>query len=157
LHAIERATAQRIEVMNLPSEGDINNQRIEKFRQRIEETVQNQDLSFYRQLLSDHHEASQLPTMEIAAALAHLLYDGKDFLLKTDKVAKNVERSSEPRERNRRESDRDQLSSQGKQRKKRESLTDGQARPLKDHPDVAMERFRLAVGYADEVRPGHIV
>src|SRR5690606_22132847 len=40
---------------------------------------------------------------------------------------------------------------------KRESLTDGQARPLKDHPDVAMERFRLAVGYADEVRPGHIV
>lgn len=156
LNAIERATGQRIEVMNLPSEGDINTQRIEKFRQRIEETLQNQDLSFYRQLLSDHHEASQLPMVEIAAALAHLLYGRKDFLLKADKVEKKSERTTEKRER-RREPEGDQFSSQGKQRKKKESLTDTEARPLKGHPDVAMERFRLAVGYADEVRPGHIV
>src|SRR5690606_9886795 len=81
LQSIERATGQRIEVMNRPSEGDINTHRIEKFRQRIEDTVQNQDLSFYRQLLSEHHEASELPMVELAAALAHLLHGGKDFLL----------------------------------------------------------------------------
>ncbi|MGQ9427473.1 DEAD/DEAH box helicase [Gilvimarinus sp. F26214L] len=153
LKAIERATRQPIEVMNLPSEKDINEQRVLRFKQQIQSTLEQNQLDVYRQLVLELQEESETPAIEIAAALAKLLQGDGELLLREDKVRREPRRESD-RERAPAE---DRFAAQGKQKKKRESLQDHRAKPLKDFPDVKMQRFRLAVGYADGVRPGHIV
>lgn len=154
LKAIERATRQPIEVMNLPTEQDINAARVERFKQRIEATLASEDLDFYRTLIADFQNATQAPTLEIAAALARLVQGEAAFLL-DEKVRKTAPpHETEPR---RPRDDGERVTSQGKQQKKRQSLGDQTPKPLKDHPDVPMQRFRLEVGYADGVKPGHVV
>lgn len=156
LSAIERATKQPIAVMNLPSEQDINAQRVERFKQKIEDTLKQENLDFYRQLLSEYQESTQTPAIEIAAALARLAQGDASLLLEERK------RSEKPRERDsgKPASKRERRpggEERSKQGKKQLGPGDTKAKPLKDYPDVKMQRFRLAVGYADDVRPGHIV
>src|SRR6056297_500522 len=81
LKAIERATKQPIAVMNLPTEQDINAQRVERFKQKIEDTLKQENLDFYRQLLSEFQESTQTPAIEIAAALARLAQGDASLLL----------------------------------------------------------------------------
>ena len=49
LNAIERATKQKIERMELPSTELINDKRVSKFKQRITDTLANQDLGLFSQ------------------------------------------------------------------------------------------------------------
>jgi ATP-dependent RNA helicase DeaD len=171
LQAIERATRQPIEVMHLPTEKDINAQRVEKFKQRIDEALQANDLEFYRSLLGDYQESTQTPAIEIAAALARLVQGDSSLLLEERPRQKEGRKEAPGRDRtegrdeckprrDRRTERMDEdaaLTTFGKQKKKREALASTQAKPLKEHPEVPMERFRIEVGYADGVRPGHIV
>jgi ATP-dependent RNA helicase DeaD len=172
LQSIERATRQPIQVMNLPSEKDINAQRVGKFKERIDEALKLEDLDFYRQLLTDYQESTETPAIEIAAALARLLQGDSTFLIEERPKRKESAfggRDEARPQRDERKPRRDRrgdfdnmdedtaLTTFGKQKKKKESLQSSAAKPLKDHPDVPMERFRIAVGYADGVRPGHIV
>ncbi len=73
LHAIEQATRQPIEKMQLPTRRDIAELRVEQFKQRILETIRTEDLDRLRvviQQVQDDHETS---ATDIASALAHLL------------------------------------------------------------------------------------
>jgi len=146
LAAIERATRQPIEAMQMPTASDINAQRIERFKQRISATLDTQDLEVFTRLVSDYQAEHDADPMAIAAALAYLA-QGSEPLLLSDKP--------QPRER----APRAVEAGERPPRKLRPAGTavDAQPRPLKDHPDVAMERFRLNVGYQHAVKPGNIV
>ncbi|MEX1034242.1 MAG: DEAD/DEAH box helicase [Cellvibrionaceae bacterium] len=164
LKAIERSTKQPIAIMNLPTEQDINAQRVERFKQKIADTLEKENLDFYRELLGEYQESTQTPAIEIAAALARLAQGDASLLLQERKQQERKQtreqksgETQKPGAKTGRHSADERLSAQGKQRKKRQTLEDSTAKPLKDFPDVKMERFRLAVGYADNVRPGHIV
>jgi ATP-dependent RNA helicase DeaD len=81
LRAIERATRQVIEPMNLPSVDAVNTLRIAKFKQRITETIAKGDGNPYRPVLEQMEAESGLPLMDIAAALASLSQGTTPLLL----------------------------------------------------------------------------
>ena len=99
LRAIEKATGQRIKPMMLPSTTEINDQRVQRFKQKISDTLASEDLVFFRQLVEDFQRESDHDPMDIAAALAKMLQGKQPFLLKDKAPAKK--QPSRPRTENR--------------------------------------------------------
>jgi ATP-dependent RNA helicase DeaD len=81
LRAIERATRQVIEPMNLPSVDAVNALRIAKFKQRVIETVAAGEASEFRPVLEQLEAESGLPLIDIAAGLAYLAQGTAPLLL----------------------------------------------------------------------------
>ncbi len=80
LQAIERATRQPIAEMQLPSVQAVNDRRVVKFKQRIADSLAAGELGAFRQLIEQFEQESNVPAVEIAAALARLV-QGKTPLL----------------------------------------------------------------------------
>jgi len=132
LHAIEKATKQKIERMNLPSTETINNRRIVRFKQKITDTLANESLEFFHQLIEQYRLEYNVPSLEIAAALAKLVQGDDPLLLPNE--ARPAKPESKPRHKT--------TSKRGKPSAK---------------PEYGMERFRLEVGHKHGVKPGNIV
>ncbi len=154
LKAIERATKKNIELMHIPSADDINQTRVTRFKQKIQEALSTQDLSFYEQLISEFQSEHETDPNKLAAAISYLVNDGKPFLVKDE-----PRRERQERDRN----DRNDRGDRGERRERKERQSrpnkevQKEAMQLKDHPDVKMERFCIEVGYAHDVKPGNIV
>ncbi|WP_052100863.1 DEAD/DEAH box helicase [Novilysobacter arseniciresistens] len=81
LRAIERATRQPIEPMELPSIETVNEQRVSKFLGRIDEALESDELALYRELVERYEREQNVPAVEIAAALAKLVQGDNPLLL----------------------------------------------------------------------------
>jgi ATP-dependent RNA helicase DeaD len=81
LRAIERATRQVIEPMNLPTVDAVNTFRIAKFKQRVIETVAQSDAKELRPVVEQLEAETGLPLIDIAAALAALAQGTTPLLL----------------------------------------------------------------------------
>jgi ATP-dependent RNA helicase DeaD len=81
LRAIERATRQVIEPMNLPTVDAVNALRIAKFKQRVTETVASGEATAFRPVLEQLEAETGLPLIDIAAALASLSQGTTPLLL----------------------------------------------------------------------------
>ena len=114
---------------------------------------------FY-QMVSELEQENDVDPLQIAAALAMLLQGEVPLLLD--------ERERRPREdrRDQRRPDRKSHAGERPERPERPERDEGRrereapigkARPLKDFPDLEMERFRLAIGHQHGVKPGNIV
>jgi len=139
LKAIERATRQPIERMNLPSTADINEKRVSRFMERIRETLDNTDLAFYSGLLTDYQQEHDTDPLQLAAALAHLLQGETPLLLEDTREERN-----------------DRGFDDNKPARRPKGMS-GKPRPLKEFPDVEMERYQLSVGHQHGVMPKNIV
>ena len=159
LHNIERATKQKIELMELPSTEVINDKRIAEFKQRITDTLASADLSFFQQLASQYEQEHNIPAIEVAAALAKMAQGNTPLLLKDQprserKTTKRDKRQDRDRENSRDRGPRDDSS----RRRDRKGEDSRPARsPRMREPEEGMERFRLEVGSMHEVRPADIV
>ena len=179
LHAIERATNQKIEIMELPSTELINDQRMAKFKQRITDTLASEELGLFYQMIEQYQQEHNVPVLEIAAALGLLLQGETPLMLqakshhfKEDKSWQNDE--TKPRkgrggdrgkERGRmrdkvRGKDQDRspkkeftLEKRDKVRGKDQDRTSKKELPLEE----GMERFRIEVGHNHDVKPNNIV
>lgn len=142
LNAIEKATRQKIEIMDLPSTELINDKRIAKFKQRITDTLAAEDLGFFSQLVEQYQHEHNVPAEEIAAALAQLLQGDAPFLLK-----------NKPQKKGDTNWDKDERPARRKQAGKERD------RPPRKETAVekGMERFRIEVGHKHDVMPGNIV
>jgi ATP-dependent RNA helicase DeaD len=138
LAAIERATRQKIPLMELPSTEVINNLRIAQFKQRITDTIAAEQLEFFSAIVEQYREEHDVPALEIAAALAKLVQGDQPLLL-----ADKPKPSREPR----RQSD---------DRPRKDRGAPQRTRPSSE-PGEGMERFRLEVGKKHGVGPGNIV
>jgi len=167
LGSIERATKKTIERMELPSTELINDQRIAKFKQRITDTLANEELGMFHQMVEQYQQEHNIPAIEIASALANLLQGDTPFLLSNKPAKKSREdwdnRSERPdrrprsdRDRSPRRGDRDR--SERSPRRERDS-SDRERSPRRESqpPDEGMKRFRLEVGHDHKVKPGNIV
>jgi len=143
LAAIERATRQRIEPLTLPSTETVNNKRIADFKQRITDTLAAGELAFMQGLIEQYQEEHDVPAVEIAAALAKISIGDQPLLLT---APKRQERSQERPERGR-----------GPRRDEDDQYRPRQQRRPPSQPDQGMERFRIAVGHRNGVKPGNIV
>ena len=81
LGAIERATRQKIEPMQLPSVEAVNDQRVARFLGRISGAAESTDIGIYRDLVERYEREQNVPAIEIAAALAKLVQGDTPLLL----------------------------------------------------------------------------
>ncbi len=147
LKAIERATGQPIENMQMPSLDTINERRVARFKQRVIDRLEGAgDLDLFYRIVREIEDEQDADPLRIAAALAALLQGEAPLLIEPPK--------KKSREKAGRQSGRERPA-EGPARPR--AAPDRAARPLKDHPDVPMERFRIEVGYRHGVKPGNIV
>ncbi|GMV30270.1 MAG: hypothetical protein AMXMBFR59_23950 [Rhodanobacteraceae bacterium] len=92
LRAIERATRQPIEPMNLPTVEAVNDQRIARFKQRISDTRAAGGLELFQQLIEQYETEHDVPAVEIAAALARLVQGDTPLLLDAEAKFERHER-----------------------------------------------------------------
>ncbi len=137
LRAIERATRQVIEPMNLPSVDAVNTLRIAKFKQRITETIARGDGNLYRPVLEQLETESGMALIDIAAALASLS-QGTSPLLLAQKPERPADTHAPVRE------------------PVPERDSHRQERHAKSGP-AQMETFRIEVGSVHGIKPGNIV
>jgi ATP-dependent RNA helicase DeaD len=151
LRIIERVTKQPIELMKLPTVDDVNQRRVQKFKERIANAVQSGAGKTFQPLLEEMERDQNVPAIEIAAALASMLHGSKPFLLAPKPGAPQAqaptgawatpdtadtaasadsERPPEPRE--------------PRARRSREG-------------GPPMETFRIELGHAQRIQPGNIV
>jgi ATP-dependent RNA helicase DeaD len=81
LRAIERATRQMIEPMQLPTIDTVNDRRVAKFKDRIAVALAADGLAVFRNVIEQYEREHNVPAIEIAAALARLAQGDKSLLL----------------------------------------------------------------------------
>ena len=158
LHAIERATRQPIEQMQLPSVEVVNDVRIGKFKQRISDMLAQGDLGQFQQLIEQYEQEHNVPAVEIAAALARIAQGDQPLLLAPPPKREKYEpatREHKPRE-------RDGASRTAREHKPRSHEgappREFAARPLRAHATEQGKRtYRIEVGHEHGVKPGNII
>jgi len=97
LGAIEHATKQKIEVLDLPSVERVNERRVEVFEAGIDDALAHGNLGFLEQLVTRYAEHRELPLERVAAALARLAIGERPLLLE-ERPSKGRTKKSRDRE-----------------------------------------------------------
>ena len=150
LHSIEKATNQKIEIMELPSTELINDQRIAKFKQSITDTLATEELGIFYQMIEQYQKEHNVLAIEVAAALALLLQGDAPFMLQTKP---NLSKKDENFVKN------DAKTFKKLEREQRRGRGKGRARATRKELPVekGMECFRLEVGHNHSVKIKNIV
>ena len=158
LQQIERATKQKIEMLEMPSTEMINNKRIARFTQNISDNIASEGLAFYASIIEKYTIEHNIPAIEVAAALAKMVQGDEPLLLSNAPVAQKSQRN-----------DRDRGDSKGKSRDRdRGSRRDredrgerNERRPRREQGDhqkeEGLQTYRIEVGHDHGVKPGNIV
>ncbi|KAF1723298.1 ATP-dependent RNA helicase [Pseudoxanthomonas mexicana] len=174
LRAIERATRQPIEEMQLPSVEAVNDRRVEKFLARITDTLASGRAGEFRALIERYEREQNVPAVDIAAALAQLVQGDTPLLLSQERTPREArparsetygnaprrEREERPR-RDDSHGERPARSVDKPERSKIERPDTDRPRadkpPRSDKPAVGMETYRIEVGHMHGVKPANIV
>lgn len=140
LRAIERATRQPIDSMQLPSIETVNNRRVAQFHQRISDSLAAGELEPFQDLVLDYEREHDIPAIELAAALARMAQGDQPLLLR--------EREPPPRART--------------PDTRRDAPTGTRAHKPRREPEAHVteqgkETFRVEVGHQHGVKPGNLV
>ncbi len=176
LRSIERGARQQIEMMRLPTTEQINDTRVARFKQRITDTLAEEEVGFYFELVEQYRQEHNVPAIEIAAALAKLL-QGEDPLLLQNKPEPagyghgrdrddaddyhNRDRSDRGDRGAFRDRDRGGDRGGGGDRDRGGDRGPKPERPVRERgatsPESGMERYRIELGRNQGVQPGNIV
>lgn len=152
LRSIEKATRQPVEQMNLPTIADVNASRLDRFSERITQTLSTEDLEDYRDLVTSYVSEHNTPAEDVAAALVAVVHDGRPLLL-DEKAEDELSRAAaQSFEREDRGSSRDRGPRDGAARERGPRQ---KGAPSVAGPGNAM--YKIAVGRQAGVAPGHIV
>ena len=143
LYAIEQATRQRIEPMQLPTRNEIVDRRIDQFKRQISETIESQELDFFRELMEAFQNEQALDMEDVAAALAYLVQKDQPLQPEIEDIPPESERRNPER------SDRGREREGGRERGGRERFNVSS--------DREMRRYRIEVGREHGVQPKNIV
>ena len=180
LRAIERATRQPIEEMQLPTVESVNDARVTRFLARITDTLaldegNGGDIGLYRELVERYEREHNVPAIEVAAALAKLLQGDTPLLLAPDRkpqpfaqqreYAERAQRADRGGDRSGDRGDRPQREprdAQGFQERAPRERPAREFAPKEDFaprsaPEPGMETYRIEVGHMHGVKPGNIV
>jgi ATP-dependent RNA helicase DeaD len=150
LGTIERVTRNKIAEMMLPSVGDVNAKRRERFKTQILENIEGADKEIFKAIIAELlAENEGLDAAEIAAAVAQMGQGRKRLFMREGERKQRRERPER--------GDRNDRGDRAPRRAPEEKVVTKTPMPLKDQPDVEMQRYHLAVGYKDGVKPGNIV
>ena len=144
---LERATGQPIELMEVPGNTAINQGRLDRLRKRLSEaangvTDNSEEGALIQELMQRVATELELTPEQIALAALNLAIGPNGLLRKgDDDWIQNTQRM-----------DRDR-GDRGDRGERRERRTDRPARA----PEEDMQRYRVAVGHRDRVKPGNLV
>lgn len=157
LRAIERTIGRPIDRMELPSARDVNKLRIERFMERVQQTLDNADLDFYLGLLGELQEREETDPLRLAAALA-VMVEGDEPLLLADQQRKPSRTDKRSRDSDGFRRDERQQSGERSRRKPSDDQRDRRAHSAaRDKNMPEMVRYRIEVGAEHGVKPGNIV
>ncbi|MBT6770622.1 MAG: DEAD/DEAH box helicase [Opitutales bacterium] len=165
LKSIERATNNRIELMDMPTTQDINNKRIDKFKTKITEVMAEEGLEFFTEMIEQYRQEKDVSSLEIAAALAKIAQGDEPLLLEEQKRKAIQEDRDRRSSRDQDRGDRGGRGDRGRGRRDdRGDRRERSDRPTRDRSDfkkmapaAGTDRFRIEVGRTHGVAPGHIV
>lgn len=152
LYAIEQATRQRIEPMQLPTRNEIVDRRIDQFKRQISETIETQELDFFRELMEVFQNEQALDMEDVAAALAYLVQKEQPLQPEIEDIPPEPERRSAERSDRGRERDGARSERGGRERGGREG-----GERFNATQDMEMRRYRIEVGREHGVQPKNIV
>jgi ATP-dependent RNA helicase DeaD len=143
LKVIERTTRQPISALELPTVQDVNNVRITRFKAQISDVLAEGGLDEFTSLIEEYEREHNIPTIEVAAALAKMARGNTSLSLSKKTQAAFEER--EPRE----------VRSDVRFERQRESAPQREYKPRSS--EAGTQTFRIAVGHDHGVKPGNIV
>jgi len=147
LRRIEKATRQKIEMMELPSTEMINDKRVARFKQNITDAIAKEGLGFYQNLIEEYQQEHNIPATEIAAALAKLVQGKEPLLLKKFPAGRKEQKVRGARD----------ISNSKGRKESREGRKSSKGSGRSGKPEAGMETYRIEVGRNHDVQPGNIV
>jgi len=150
LKVIERATRQKIEPLTMPTPSEVANRRVAQFTQQILDTLKNEKLEFFYDVIRGIETDQNIGAREIAAALAWLAQRERPLQLagaaavELTPPAARHERSNERS--NERPTDRPARENRDEILEKRRTFATG-----------ALARYRIEIGKNQGVLPKEIV
>lgn len=145
LHTIEKATRQAIKPMELPSGSEVSSKRIQTFKQLLTETLENQSLDFFHEMLAEYSKEEDRSAEEIACALTYLLQKEKPL---------QVADAPRPKGKNTKDNAKKSNADSSKDDRQKKDKSD---RYDNRDSDIDMVRYRIEVGRDNKVKPGDIV
>ena len=149
LHTIEKSTRQTIQPMDLPSGSEVSNKRIQSFKELLTETLANQSLDFFHDILAGYSIEHDRSSEDIACALAYLIQKDKPLQVADAPQPKRRRETEKP---NNRESEGRRTSERRPERTREKP-----PRTASKSDDINMVKYRIEVGRNDDVKPGDIV
>ena len=142
---LERAVNQSIEPMDIPSNAEINQSRLDRLRDRLSQAASceaNDETSLLQELIQRVGQEQELTADQLALAALKLAVGDQPLLVSGDESWLQAPVRNDRRD-DRRGGDR------GRDRRRPER----DARP----PEENMTRYRVEVGHRDRVKPGNLV
>lgn len=151
LRMLEKVTRADIKPMKMPTTDEINEQRIDRFKNEISAVIEDDALEFNLRLidsyLTDHPETE---AVNVAAALAFIVQGKKPLLISKNELVSDENFAADRNQREPRDS-------RGRGREDRGPRRDKRGGKVEKSSEDGMERFRIEIGHRDQVRPGSIV
>lgn len=155
LRDIEKATRQTIEEMQLPTAVEVNQKRRELFKSRVMDALHPEKNAIFKEMLESILVEQPVDALDIAAAVARLMQGNKPlFINEKEDLKQQRRRERQDDYDNKRQNDKRERRQDGGRKKAPPSL---QALPLKGDNSVDMQRYIVAVGYQDGIKPGNLV
>ena len=142
LRVIEKATRQPITPMQPPSQAAIAGHRLNRFKQKILDTLAAQELSFFQEVVGQIEQEQDVSAGDIAAALAYLIQRDRPLQLPAEADVKPVHPKPADEAR-----DRAEPEARPSQRRERP----------REAVDFEVMRYRLDVGHQHGATPQNIV
>jgi ATP-dependent RNA helicase DeaD len=158
LNAIERATRQPLEQMQLPSVEDVNVTRLTRFDDAITEALgQAHRIDTFRDIIGHYVSHHDVPEADVAAALAVVAQGDTPLLLSAeDERAQRRERVERDRGDHQARGERSGRDDRGAERGDRAGRGERPERRPRN-PDRALASYRIEVGKRHKVEPRQIV
>ncbi|TIC89337.1 DEAD/DEAH box helicase [Nocardioides sp. GY 10113] len=152
LKHIERATRSTLEQMTLPTVEAVNETRLNRFDDKINEALEHPNLGFFRDVVGHYVKEHDVPEADVAAALAIVMQGDTPLLMEPE---------PEPERRPRREFDRDrdrgERGARRFDRDERGSRDRGDRGDRRPRSGAPMQSYKIQVGKRHRVEPRQIV
>jgi ATP-dependent RNA helicase DeaD len=158
LHSIEKTTRQKIERMDLPTHSSVNDARVDKFKQRITDTLANgEHNSLFAEIVESYAIEHDVPPVEIAVALASMAQGDSPLVLDKNEKVQFEQFDSSDRGGRRDRGDRGDRGDRRERREKPDRRERKEGKKKSDPITQGMERFHISVGKSHGVKPASIV
>ncbi len=166
LGGLERAVGRSIDPMEVPSNATINQNRLDRLRQKLTHTLAHpvgseEERALLSEILQRVAQEHGVSSDDLALAALQMSLAGKPLLLHGEEQWNQPPASRGPGRDGRRDGLRDRDGSAPRRtierRPGREGVRSAAPRQEAAPPDADMDRFRIEVGWRDRVKPGNIV